>query len=369
MHCKDVAHQDLKPANILVSNQHYCQLTKQEIEKAWVELPLICKLADFGESQSNEVQTHSILNSQPSRVNRGTPVYMAPEILVGRTRLPIANLEDKKRADIWGLGIPYHRELERAMEKGQTCLQRLETMLADQKVPIEPIKYQHKHATDWHTIHLIYQECTQFHPEQRPTIKKVILMIDQLPTVSSIDIHLQVSQASSLECFDSNVAHIVAKDGNCAELSQPDNNGSNACAFLSVQIAHEIHRLHQEEKGSSNRVWQSICNVAERVILELPRVINPHRKVEEFYDVQAAFTLIRNIGAPIDEYQFSEEFLTEDYVFSQKGRENLIRALSSQLFKGKFSVGLYTCHTVIFTIGFINECFFIVDTCDIVTLS
>lgn len=39
-----------------------------------------------------------------------------------------------------------------------------------------------------------------------------------------------------------------------------------------------------------------------------------------------------------------------------------MRALSSKPSEGNFSVGLYTCHTVIFTIGFINECFFIVDT-------
>ena len=89
---------------------------------------MVCKLADFGESRSSEVQTKSILNSQTLRVNRGTPVYQAPEFLVGKTRLSVATIEDMKRADVWALGIslfvllnpsvkyPYHKEIERAMD-------------------------------------------------------------------------------------------------------------------------------------------------------------------------------------------------------------------------------------------------------------
>ncbi|CAH3190164.1 unnamed protein product, partial [Porites evermanni] len=344
LHHKNVAHRDLKPANVLVSNQHYCQLSKEEIGKVWIECPMVCKLADFGESRSSEVQTKSILNSQTLRVNRGTPVYQAPEFLVGKTRLSVATIEDMKRADVWALGMS------------------LFAILADKKLPIEPLKYQHKHATDWYNIHRIYMECIQFSPENRPKIDQVVQMINQVPSESSMDIHLKVSQASSLEAFDCNVAKIAANDANFPKLSHPDNDGSNACAFLSVQIADKIHCLHQDQKGRKSGVWQCICDVAERVITESPRLINPHRKVEEFYDAQSAYKLIKNIGVPIEEYEFSEEFVTGDYVFSWKGRENLMRALSSRPSEGNFSVGLYTCHTVIFTIGFINECFFIVDT-------
>ncbi|XP_022778372.1 serine/threonine-protein kinase Chk2-like [Stylophora pistillata] len=148
LHHRNVAHRDLKPANVLVSNQHYCQLTKEEIGKVWIECPMFCKLADFGESRSNEMQTKSILNSQTLRVNRATPVYQTPEILVGKTRLSVATIEDMKKADVWVLEIslfvllnhsvkyPYHREIERAMVKGKTCLQLLEAILADKKLPI-----------------------------------------------------------------------------------------------------------------------------------------------------------------------------------------------------------------------------------------
>ena len=114
-------------------------------------------------------------------------------------------------------------------------------------------------------------------------------MISQVPSASSMDTHLKVSQASALEVFDCNVAQLAANDSNFPEFSYPDNDGSNACAFLSVQIADKTHCLYQDEKGRKSGVWQCICDVAERVITEFPRLIKPHRKLEEFYDVQSAY--------------------------------------------------------------------------------
>lgn len=170
-------------------------------------------------------------------------------------------------------------------------------------------------------------ECIQFSPEIRPKIDQVVQMINQVPSESSMDIHLKVSQASSLEAFDCNVAKIAANDANFPKLSHPDNDGSNACAFLSVQIADKIHCLHQDQKGRNSGVWQCICDVAERVITESPCLINPHRKVEEFYDAQSAYKLIKNIGVPIDEYEFSEEFVTGDCLFLERKREPDARSI------------------------------------------
>lgn len=49
LHLKGIAHRDLKAKNILVSNQHYCNLPDEEARfKMFSERPVICKLADFG---------------------------------------------------------------------------------------------------------------------------------------------------------------------------------------------------------------------------------------------------------------------------------------------------------------------------------
>lgn len=61
------------------------------------------------------------------------------------------------------------------------------------------------------------------------------------------------------------------------------------------------------EGVQKNGVSQSIYNASERAVIEFPCFMNPHRKVEEFYDVEPVYKLIRNIGTPTDEYEFSEE--------------------------------------------------------------
>ena len=70
LHDKDTAHRDLKPKNILVSNQHYCDI--KEDDQRWAafgKAPICCKLADFGESKSRQIQT-AISNTNTRRVNR-----------------------------------------------------------------------------------------------------------------------------------------------------------------------------------------------------------------------------------------------------------------------------------------------------------
>ena len=69
LHESGVAHRDFKPANILISNQHYCDLAIDDIEEAWECHPLVCEVADFGVSSSSEIQTNSILQLKTNQVN------------------------------------------------------------------------------------------------------------------------------------------------------------------------------------------------------------------------------------------------------------------------------------------------------------
>lgn len=72
--------------------------------------------------------------------------------------------------------------------------------------------------------------------------------------------------------------------------------------------------------------------------------------------------LTKSIGPEVGVYDFSEEILANDFIFSRQGMCNLVNALSSMLSNKKFWIAIYTCEPLIFTVGLANECFFIVDT-------
>ena len=91
---------------------------------------------------------------------------------------------------------PYYGEIQEALKEGKAPIRTLENLF--RKVPLEPSKHQHKHATDWFFVHKIWTKCIQFDPTARPTSEDVVKMINQdsaaESAASALNIHLKVSQ-------------------------------------------------------------------------------------------------------------------------------------------------------------------------------
>ena len=105
LHDNGVVHRDLKPANVLVSNQHYCNLADlTKVERSWSTVPVICKLSDFGEARSQLIMTRNLNLTTTKDVNRGTPAFRAPEVLLPGHEQPMG-LRQLKSVDIWALGL------------------------------------------------------------------------------------------------------------------------------------------------------------------------------------------------------------------------------------------------------------------------
>ena len=127
-------------------------------------------------------------------------------MLIEAMRLPVASADDLKRAAIWSLGMtlfvllnpcikyPYFEEIQQALKERKTPIQALEEFFKARNLPMEPCKYQHKHATDWYSVHKIWCKCLQFDPVTRPKIEEVVSMISQDSTISALNIHLKVSR-------------------------------------------------------------------------------------------------------------------------------------------------------------------------------
>ena len=183
LHQKDIVHRDLKPANILVSNSHLAGGNDQEFIQRWqaCKSPIVCKLTDFGESRSRLIQTQTLLVSKVSSVDRGSPVYMAPEILLKDRRPSHATVEDLKSADIWALGMvlfvlcnpdvayPYEAEIKKELDLIPFKEPRdiLEDCIRSGKRPDITGKYARMQATAWLDVHSLHKSLTQFDARER----------------------------------------------------------------------------------------------------------------------------------------------------------------------------------------------------------
>ena len=107
---------------------------------------------------------------------------------------------------------------------------------------------------------------------------EVVAIIGQDPEASSIQIDLKNSQSMFQAEFDHKVAEMVYKNGEFAAQNafpQPDNDGTNACAFLSIKIANEIDGLYQEGRCDNKQFLPvNICEENERIITNFPFLIH-----------------------------------------------------------------------------------------------
>ena len=172
IHSNNTVHRDIKPANILVSNMHYNNLTDaQETANIFKSEPIICKLADLGEARSKLLQTRVISNNSRTHfVRRGSPAYMAPEILVEESILKSAGIEQLKAIDVWALVMtffvilnpdqknPFQYDLEkrRACDAGLNVSDALLYFLRKKTMPSFSQKYEEIQASCYSKLRYVF---------------------------------------------------------------------------------------------------------------------------------------------------------------------------------------------------------------------
>ena len=97
-------------------------------------------------------------------------------------------------------------------------------------------------------------------------------------------VNLKVSQATALEEFDARAAAGMEESFKLKEsVTSPSNDGTNACAFLSVGVAESI--LYDTE---TEAFFENLPKAVEVTILSLPEEISEHRDMGKTYDILEA---------------------------------------------------------------------------------
>ncbi|CAB4017313.1 Mitogen-activated kinase kinase kinase A [Paramuricea clavata] len=304
---------------------------------------------------------------------------MAPELLVNELQLKEASLADLIMADVWAYGMvvfniinpglkhPYELNIENCCVR-DTPLNMLQGFAKEKEMPVAQHKYESHHQGEWANLKIIYESCTTICPSSRPSMKEVVNMMraDKRSTTSSsstphgnaTEIHLRISQASAIGNVDQELlkGQEIINDQSVYH-AEPEIPGdaTNACAFLTILIAHE---LHESEVMS----WRCIAETAESIITIYPHVFNRFRDTSLHYDIMEAYTMLKdNNCLPDDRYYLTECLLFEENALSQLGKEQLLQAMTKVALACP-SYGFYTCDQFIFLIGSYDLDMFVLDT-------
>ena len=239
-------------------------------------------------------------------------------------------------------------------------LKFVDKKLRDGQKPVHSEKYaQLREKEELKILSQIYEECTSFNPSHRMTANQVVTSLARKDDHLQV-IPLKVSQNSAMERYDME----VAARGDDGVDSLPLDDAVNACSFISVVLGDLI--LFPTETTNCD-LKRSIIKDAERSITDLPIYFNPYRNAERLYDVQEAYTILRQANVIGNDYQLSEEILTSACLYSESGRRMFIDAMENlqdevQTSHRKASVAVYTFDQYVLLIGCAENKFFLVDS-------
>ena len=125
-----------------------------------------------------------MLASKTHNVDRGTVVYMAPELLLKEMALSTASIEDLKLADIWALGMifftminpnlksPYILEIR---SQGEISSQKqrksfITSLVRSERYPLQDAKYEIARANVWRELENVFRGCVKLKIEKRKTV-------------------------------------------------------------------------------------------------------------------------------------------------------------------------------------------------------
>ena len=338
LHDNNMVHRDVKPENCLISNVHYQGkegLSMEEIMKC----PITLKLGDLGESRSSLIRTKALcttIGSETTNVNRGTPAFMAPELLVEESKLHSASMDQLKQADIWSMmmtffltinpdqSVPYDNENVDSRED-------IIRLFKEQKQPTPNEMYRKTQSTQYQMLMYLIKRHLDFKPSCRGTAKEIHDFIVKEFTGEFLLTPLEISQSSALIMDDESYAEKLSANENNINHSMlpPLNDGTNGCAFLALGILDKLADLSITE--------DFIPSTIESVIRNFPLKFNQYRDVNKLYDPFEALEILGRNALLSNELKFVEDILEKHLIFTPESSNHLVSELMDMQIAAKES--------------------------------
>ena len=173
---------------------------------------------------------------------------MAPVMLLRDPKRRQITDEDLKKADLWALGMkifvlispdfqyPYQNDVENQNIEASLFRDFLKNTYQNEEKPTMSKKYEECRLLHWSKLVCLYEVCTKFNPNERPSLSDKIFLESNRETSLQFT-HMKISQSSAVEKYDSNYANqylmsIPAKMQQIVAHSLP----------LKLQMTLSIHR-------------------------------------------------------------------------------------------------------------------------------
>ena len=235
----------------------------------------------------------------------------------------------------------------------------IEGKMRRREIPRMSEKNHRKQASEWNKVEKVFHHCIVFDASARPAARDIERFLED-QTTDRRCVSLAVSQQSAVEKFDQDMLAC------CDEANDPHNpniflehDATNACCFLSLAISDSL--LSLSNTCTSDTYWEQVAEIAHKVIIKLPSLLNNIRDRILYYDVLEALQILRTHMLIPQEVVLYENIVSDSCIFSPEGRHLLRSALASAPSQAT-SVYLYTCVPYVFLVGVLNGCYSALDT-------
>ena len=184
-------------------------------------------------------------------------------------------------------------------------------------------KYEEIKTSCYSNLRYVCFKYLEFNASERAIVNEVMENLIEDSDVAIIS--LAVFQATALEFNDRKIVEANIDPEILRVTSIPDNDGTNACVFLSLGIVNQLTKYKSEDYKS----------LAESVIIDFPKKVNIYQDKNMLADLYKAYSILSRNDLLDFSFEFFEHLVDNYPIYSIQFQKKVIEALSILKNKGR----------------------------------